>query len=227
MDDWTFCTVQNFYWQVKTLFEVEWRKTKFVFLWCAENLYQSPSVSRCTAHYMSLSQMHHRFFFADRVLLVHTVITPTNHKSWAHLGAMIEFITVNKRQNQPGFSFHRQPHTFSCCAHSDNAIMLHSRQREGVCVCVYLCVYVRGSNEAEDEADMKSIRRCQFGLILMLSCLCTLCATRTHSLSHTHNTHKNYDCIRLMNLSTPPSHTLTIHTPNCPTLPRLISLTWK
>ena len=53
-----------------------------------------------------------------------------------------------------------------------------------VCVCVFgfvhFCVYVSGSNEAEDEADMKSIRRCQFGLILMLSW--TPCITRTYTL---------------------------------------------
>lgn len=61
-----------------------------------------------------------------------------------------------------------------------------SRLQQCMCVCVrvfvHLCVYVSGSNEAEDEADMKSIRRCQFGLILMLSCLYTLCITHKYTV---------------------------------------------
>lgn len=75
-----------------------------------------------------------------------------------------------------------------------------------VCVCVcwicaFFCVYVSGSNEAEDEADMKSIRRCQFGLILMLS--------STPCITHACTTHRRYEFIKLICTTT---HTYSTYT---------------
>lgn len=80
-----------------------------------------------------------------------------------------------------------------------------------VCVFVHFCVYVSGSNEAEDEADMKSIRRCQFGLILMLSCLYTLCITHIHTKSM--NASKLVDTTTQTHTHHYPTytHTLTSH----------------
>ena len=101
---------------------------------------------------------------------------------------MIDFIAANKRQDQPRLCVSHNPCTSLCCARSANPqsnTLDISRERACgcVCVCAFLCVYVSGSNEAEDEADIKSIRRCQFGLILKLSCQCT---THTHTRAHTH-----------------------------------------
>lgn len=92
---------------------------------------------------------------------------------------------LNKRQNQSLYS--SEPLHFFLAVLALPILWSLQVDSSGVCACVFVhfCVYVSGSNEAEDEADMKSIRRCQFGLILTLSCLYTLFSTHAHTRSHT------------------------------------------
>lgn len=168
----------------------------YVFTWLDEgpikkknNQHWGLSMLCYTTAYMSFSELHHRTV-QNVQFHIHNPKTPANNKSQALLGAMIDFITVNKRQNQPCLYSSQPLHLFPLCSLCQFYGATQQTAAGSVCAFAFafmhFCVYVSGSNEARDESDMKSIRRCQFGLILMLSSLYTLCITHTHSHTYTH-----------------------------------------
>lgn len=140
--------------------------------------------------------LHHRLYVTvmnapqdcvEHVLISNTQSNPPpqliiNH--W-HIWEQWLISLLNKRQNQSLYS--SEPLHFFLAVLALPILWSLQVDSSGVCACVFVhfCVYVSGSNEAEDEADMKSIRRCQFGLILTLSCLYTLFSTHAHTHSHT------------------------------------------